>query len=422
MRDVVTTRNLPAASRRRPPALTRAGTRVARNGADPGQPCACGGGCPACAAAAVRVDPPSSPLEREADAAADAVARGASVAGRSLASGATAGAPRAAQRRAIPAPPAPGVVPPGGEPLDAATRNFMEARFDRDFGDVRVHAGPAAHEAAAALKARAFTVGRDIVFGNGAAPAGDRRLLAHELAHVVQQAQGAAAQRVQRQGVDVDEDVDEGPEESPEPSGGDPLADAVRIVRSAGSGLGASELTEDLVAGIERAEQRFLTLARRVAEFLRLGSSMGPTQLTASAIAQVESAFPAAVASFAASYGPAPADWSAKATHPAWYRFYTAAYAAWSIDEAERTFQASDSTFGRVNLGIVMYLGAFASIRDLRRRIADERGIERTAVTWSMIEDHADVLTFQDLNDIVNYVMTVRGLPDVPLGASADRP
>jgi hypothetical protein len=74
--------------------------------------------------------------------------------------------------------------------LDAATRAFMEPRFGLDFSRVRVHTGARAAESAQAVDARAYTVGQDIVFGAGQyAPAtlAGRQLLAHELAHVVQQ-------------------------------------------------------------------------------------------------------------------------------------------------------------------------------------------------------------------------------------------
>ncbi len=77
-----------------------------------------------------------------------------------------------------------------GHPLDRETRRFMEARFGRDFGGVRVQTGAAEAEAAEALRTRAFTMGDRIVFQEGQynphTTAG-RRLLAHELAHVVQQ-------------------------------------------------------------------------------------------------------------------------------------------------------------------------------------------------------------------------------------------
>jgi len=81
-----------------------------------------------------------------------------------------------------------------GEPLPAGARRFFEARFGRDFGGVRVHTNGEAAASARRLGARAYTVGEDLVFETGEfapeTPAG-RRLLAHELTHVVQQRQGA---------------------------------------------------------------------------------------------------------------------------------------------------------------------------------------------------------------------------------------
>jgi hypothetical protein len=77
-----------------------------------------------------------------------------------------------------------------GKSLDAAVRAFMEPRFAYDFSQVRVHTDAKAAESACAVNALAYTVGRDLVFGEGqyapGAP-GARRLLAHELTHVVQQ-------------------------------------------------------------------------------------------------------------------------------------------------------------------------------------------------------------------------------------------
>ena len=77
-----------------------------------------------------------------------------------------------------------------GQPLDSATRAFFEPRFGHDFSQVRVHADGKAAESAQTVNALAYTVGRDVVFGAGQYPpfaVGDRKLLAHELAHVVQQ-------------------------------------------------------------------------------------------------------------------------------------------------------------------------------------------------------------------------------------------
>jgi Domain of unknown function (DUF4157) len=80
-------------------------------------------------------------------------------------------------------------------PLDAGARRFFETRLDVDLGGVRVHTDAAAARSAHAVDARAYAVGRDLVFAPGQyAPAtgAGRRLLAHELAHVAQQ-RGAPA-------------------------------------------------------------------------------------------------------------------------------------------------------------------------------------------------------------------------------------
>jgi hypothetical protein len=94
-----------------------------------------------------------------------------------------------------PAPSAGEPPPDGGRPLDPSTRLFFEARFGRDFGGVRIHTGVGASQAARSISALAYTVGSNVVFGDGrydpASHAG-QRLLAHELAHVVQQGAGGA--------------------------------------------------------------------------------------------------------------------------------------------------------------------------------------------------------------------------------------
>jgi hypothetical protein len=82
------------------------------------------------------------------------------------------------------------VVSAPGKPLDRTSRESFESSFGHGFGDVRIHADAAASEVAEGLHARAFTVGNHVAFRSGAyaphTPRG-RRLLAHELAHVVQQ-------------------------------------------------------------------------------------------------------------------------------------------------------------------------------------------------------------------------------------------
>lgn len=92
----------------------------------------------------------------------------------------------------------PTVVPPvvydvlnsPGQPLNIPTRTLFENRFGHDFGRVRVHADGRAAESAQAVNALAYTVGSDIVFGQGQyspSTGQGRMLLAHELTHVIQQ-------------------------------------------------------------------------------------------------------------------------------------------------------------------------------------------------------------------------------------------
>jgi hypothetical protein len=95
-----------------------------------------------------------------------------------------------------------------GQPLAAAERAFMEPRFGHSFSQVRVHNDAKANELAWGVGARAFTVGQDVVFREGEYSPGSadgRRLLAHELTHVLQQSpsgpqskQSLAEPRVQR--------------------------------------------------------------------------------------------------------------------------------------------------------------------------------------------------------------------------------
>ena len=89
----------------------------------------------------------------------------------------------------------------GGEQLDQAARQFFEPRFGYDLSAVRLHRGAAAASLADALGAHAFTVGSHVFFNSGAyQPQLDpgRRMLAHELTHVVQQESGMVSRQVQR--------------------------------------------------------------------------------------------------------------------------------------------------------------------------------------------------------------------------------
>ena len=96
------------------------------------------------------------------------------------------------------------VLGESGRPLDFSTREFMERSFGHDFSNVRVHHDSRAHTSARAVDAHAYTVGSHVVFDAGRYTPGTRegkRLLAHELSHVVQQSRPgvAPAQPIQRQ-------------------------------------------------------------------------------------------------------------------------------------------------------------------------------------------------------------------------------
>ena len=131
------------------------------------------------------------PYEREADAAARAVIEAA-------APQVSAGPVARISRRALPSAGGTQAAPSSvaraiegaGEPLGQTERAFFEPRFGHDFGSVRVHRDAAAAASAQDIAARAYTVGHHVVFGAGSyVPASreGRNLIAHELAHVVQQ-------------------------------------------------------------------------------------------------------------------------------------------------------------------------------------------------------------------------------------------
>jgi len=177
--------------------------------------CACGGGCPACEAdkerapgvlAKLKVGARDDEFEREADREADALmsaTHAASAGSRAAAHDAAPlvrakGHPHAVPPARPVAPELSGLGP--GVSLAPSARDFFEPRLGYDLGGVRVHADDGAARAASSISARAFTAGSDLYFGAGEyAPdtAEGRRLLAHELAHVLQQGGGGAQIRRQ---------------------------------------------------------------------------------------------------------------------------------------------------------------------------------------------------------------------------------
>lgn len=164
--------------------------------------CSCGGDCPLCQAKdKLNVSHPNDPAEIEADAIADRVMTMQGVEAREKKSASATLAktkpatinrkPLALNASSSPQNPAhvSRAIGSGGQPLDRPTRNFFEPRFGYDLRSVRIHVGSQADESAKNSDAKAYTLGSDIVFGKGQYnPESDagKRLLAHELAHVVQ--------------------------------------------------------------------------------------------------------------------------------------------------------------------------------------------------------------------------------------------
>ncbi|MGF2414588.1 MAG: eCIS core domain-containing protein [Ferruginibacter sp.] len=89
----------------------------------------------------------------------------------------------------------------GGKPLPGEVRDFYEPRFGYDFGNVRVHTDAGAAKSAKSIHALAYTAGNSIVFNNEQfSPNTDsgKKLLGHELTHVIQQAAGSTHPAIQR--------------------------------------------------------------------------------------------------------------------------------------------------------------------------------------------------------------------------------
>jgi hypothetical protein len=152
------------------------------------KPCGCGH-CAACSDGGVRMSEPGDPLERAADAVAERVMRS------------TQAAPDAAAGHSVTAATGGEPVPGAGRALDAVTRAWMEPRFGTSFESVRIHDGPEAARYASLFAAHAYTFGEHVVFGTGQYQPGreaGRRLIAHELAHVLQWRQGRSSEAVTR--------------------------------------------------------------------------------------------------------------------------------------------------------------------------------------------------------------------------------
>ena len=196
--------------------------------------CACGGGCPRCTSqigsataiaeqlrspvvapstsgresrllqAKLSIGASHDPLEQEADQVADQVLAAPvnpAVSGAAPHIQRFTGQPSAPAATSAPAS-VDRVLARPGRPLAPALQQEMGQRFGHDFSRVRVHSDAVSEKSVREVNANAYTVGHNIVFGAGQFAPGThegRRLIAHELTHVVQQGRAVTASVIQRQ-------------------------------------------------------------------------------------------------------------------------------------------------------------------------------------------------------------------------------
>ena len=142
--------------------------------------------------------------------------------------------------------------PSAGRPLDPGMRAFLEPRFGFDFSRVRIFSDEKAAESAQSIGALAYTVGTNIVFGGGRYRPGTgegRRLLAHELTHVVQQGTGRTIPSIQR-------DTPKGQETIPPgaTSQGGPLSTTKRYETDLVSRLEVKQALTDFLYQVQAAQ------------------------------------------------------------------------------------------------------------------------------------------------------------------------
>ncbi len=173
--------------------------------------CACGGGCPRCQTerdleetlpiqTKLKISQPGDKYEQEADRVAEQVMRmpepKVSESGATAPAGEgmlqTKSAPNQHPTSSLAVSPSIIALQGRSQPLPQSERAFFEHLFAADFSQVRIHADTRAAKMAQSVNARAFTIGQDIVFGAGQYEMESRegrRLLAHELTHVIQQSE-----------------------------------------------------------------------------------------------------------------------------------------------------------------------------------------------------------------------------------------
>jgi len=167
-----------------------------------------------------------------------------------------------------------------GQSLDGSIQRAMEDRMGDSFGDVRIHTGPSAAEACEAINARAFTVGNHIAFNQGEYDPSSlegQHVLAHELAHVRQQTQGAVSMLPQED-VELEVDPDPALEREAEEAAQQAMADGPVVVNRMGCEMQIQRSTEDdtpivLTEELDEPEERELEVGRdELKSYLKDGS------------------------------------------------------------------------------------------------------------------------------------------------------
>lgn len=151
-----------------------------------------------------------------------------------------------------------------GHPLDTTTRAAIEPRFGYDLSQVRIHRDAQSAAKAEQLGAAAYTVGRHIHFGAGRyAPetAVGRRLLLHEVAHVIQQAEGVAGRGAPTLEADAERRADQrlpprAPRRQPLPAPSQPIVQCYRVPGSLRCGELVNWLNDNSPYAPEWAETR----------------------------------------------------------------------------------------------------------------------------------------------------------------------
>lgn len=162
----------------------------------------------------------------------------------------------------------------GGQPLDSSVQREMGATMGHDFGGVKAHTSKEADSLSRQLRAKAFTTGKDIFFREGAYDphsASGKKLLAHELSHIVQQStgqvKGSGRMRVNAPGDSYEQEADA-------------LAEDV-VSKIAGNKLQSQEEEEDLRLQEELPEEELQAQEEIPEEELQAQEEMPEEELQA---------------------------------------------------------------------------------------------------------------------------------------------